>query len=201
MLPSSFIAVDHPCCRPSLPIDWPPATTLHCCPLFPATSSLYPLALPSSHASLLLSPASTTTAAPNVEAPAASSRRSLLSSPRPPVVASSSRRSSLSSPRPPTTASSPPASPYLLPSATITSTIATFILLLPPSQVPTKLNITDLQSYAMTTEDALNARFKDCEARMEEADQKASTKLNTVKVSRGVDLKSMTTGRTQDIHA
>ncbi|RZS15615.1 hypothetical protein BHM03_00047470, partial [Ensete ventricosum] len=97
--------------------------------------------------------------------------------------------------------------PHLLPSATTASTTATFILLLPPSQVPTtasiflsshclstptislqpsptisttqthapdsiekkkkELNITDLQSYMMTTEDALDARFKACEARIE----------------------------------
>ncbi|RRT36147.1 hypothetical protein B296_00045891 [Ensete ventricosum] len=42
LLPSSFIIANHPCCRPSLPIDWPPPATLHRCPLFPATIYLYP---------------------------------------------------------------------------------------------------------------------------------------------------------------
>ncbi|RRT73977.1 hypothetical protein B296_00020772 [Ensete ventricosum] len=92
LLPSSFITVDHPCCRPSLPIDWPPPATLHYCPLFPATISLYPPVLPPSHASLLLLPTSVVAVAPNTEAPAASSRRPSLSSPRPPATASSSRR-------------------------------------------------------------------------------------------------------------
>ncbi|RWW38397.1 hypothetical protein BHE74_00056378 [Ensete ventricosum] len=31
---SSFIVTDHPCCRPSLPIDWPPPATLHLCYCF-----------------------------------------------------------------------------------------------------------------------------------------------------------------------
>ncbi|RZS06742.1 hypothetical protein BHM03_00037455 [Ensete ventricosum] len=81
----------------------------NCCPLFPAIISLYPAALPSSRAPLLLSPAYATAAAPNAEALAASSRRQSRSSPRPPAAASSS----------------PPASPHLLPSAIIASTVAT----------------------------------------------------------------------------
>ncbi|RWV96423.1 hypothetical protein GW17_00040867 [Ensete ventricosum] len=152
-----------PCCHPPnrcpflLPpplatTATPPCSIPRChsnrCPLFPATISLYPPTLPSSRASLLLSSVSDAAVAPNPEAPAASSHRPSLFSPRPPAAAFSSPWSSLSSPWPPVVASSSPlASPHFLPSAT---TAATFILLLPPSQV---LAITSifLSSHCLST--------------------------------------------------
>ncbi|RRT50635.1 hypothetical protein B296_00029586, partial [Ensete ventricosum] len=43
--------------------------------------------------------------------------------------------------------------------------------------------------------------LKSSSMKLEEADQRVPTKLNMVKVSKGADPKSMTTGRTQDTHA
>ncbi|RRT31645.1 hypothetical protein B296_00051211 [Ensete ventricosum] len=107
----------HPLATTAAPPYSLPGCRSNRCPLFPATISFYPLALPSSRAYLLLSRASAAVVTPNAEVPAASSRRSSLSSPRP-LAASSF---------------SPSTSPQLLPSATTASTAATFILLLPPS--------------------------------------------------------------------
>ncbi|RRT36815.1 hypothetical protein B296_00031357 [Ensete ventricosum] len=85
--------------------------------------------------------------------------------------------------------------------------------LMPLTQQQKKeLNIIDLQSYTMTTDDALDAMFKSSRlvwktdfkssfAKLEEVDQRVPRKLNMVKVPKGVDLKSVIRGRTQDTHA